>query len=130
MSAAKDGGLSVTDCRLQLRLIVVDDDQGVRRALARFLRSCGHDVRVYPSAEAYLEEPGGDVDCCIFDLELPGLGGLELGVRLGPATPIVFITAHDHLARVAHQQTRQACLMKPIDEAHLLDAIERATLVR
>ena len=75
----------VIACTLtHLNLILVDDDQDIRRAVGRFLRSYGHDVLVFESAEAYLAS-GRTADCMILDLELPGLGGFDLGLRIREA---------------------------------------------
>ena len=77
-----------------LNLVVVDDDEEVRTALRRLLRSMGHAVRVFGSAEEYEALPVL-ADCLIVDLRLPGLNGFELRDRLrlrGSAIPIVFIT--------------------------------------
>src|SRR3982750_1191689 len=52
-----------------LNLVVVDDDEGVRTALRRLLRSMGHDVQVFASAEEYEAEPAM-ADCLIVDLRL------------------------------------------------------------
>jgi len=60
---------------------VVDDDDDVRRALTRLLRSWGHDVSLFASAEDY-EEASLLADCLIVDMRLPGLNGLELHERL------------------------------------------------
>ena len=112
-----------------LHLVVVDDDRDIRRALQRFLRSCGHDVLVFDSAEAYLSQQT-EADCAILDVELPGLSGFELEDRLvreGRGIPVVFITAHDELAARAGLHARTAFLKKPLDEQDLLDAIARAT---
>ena len=42
-----------------LNLVVVDDDEAVRTALRRLLRSMGHDVQVFASAEEYEAHAGG-----------------------------------------------------------------------
>ena len=60
-----------------MTLAIVDDDEDVRTALARLLRSMGHAVRAFDSAEAFEAEPTA-VDCVIVDVRLPGLSGLEL----------------------------------------------------
>jgi FixJ family two-component response regulator len=117
--------------RSALHLVVIDDDEDIRRALQRFLRSYGHDVRVFDSAEAYLSQHT-EADCAILDIELPGLSGLELEDRMtreGRAIPVVFITAHDELASRACSHTH-TLLTKPLDEQDLLDAITRATDAR
>ena len=66
---------------IRMTLAIVDDDDDVRRALARLLRSLGHDVKVFASAEAF-EAETVVVDCLIVDVRLPGLSGLELRERL------------------------------------------------
>jgi FixJ family two-component response regulator len=112
-----------------LKLVVVDDDEDVRTALRRLLRSMGHEVRVFASAEEYEASPAV-ADCLIVDLRLPGLNGFELRDRLrlrGSPIPIVFITgdggplpgdttAHDGMLSLA----------KPFDDSELIAAITRA----
>ena len=113
-----------------LTLVVIDDDEHIRRAVGRLLRSHGHRVHVFESAEAYLERTC-DAGCAILDIDLPGLSGLELHERLkqeGREIPIVFITAHDELRMVAAVKgTQWPLLRKPLDEHVLLDAIAQAT---
>jgi FixJ family two-component response regulator len=77
-----------------MTLAIVDDDEDVRQALARLLRSLGHDVRVFASAEDFGARSLA-VDCLILDVRLPGLSGPELRERLrgsSTPTPVVFIT--------------------------------------
>src|SRR5262245_53939857 len=117
----------------QLKLAVVDDDQDVRRAMGRFLRSYGHDVEAFESAEAYLADHC-EPDCAILDIELPGLSGIELEERMregGRRIPVVFVSAHDELvARTQVTQPTARVLRKPLDEARLLRAIADATALR
>lgn len=113
-----------------LRLVVVDDDEQIRRAVGRFLRAHGHTVVSFDCAEAYLSRTC-EADCAILDIELPGLSGLELEERLrqeGRKVPVVFITAHDELAAraEARQSARRPFLKKPLDERDLLEAISVA----
>jgi FixJ family two-component response regulator len=114
----------------RLVLAVVDDDPDVRGALQRLLRSHGHDVHVFASAEDYLSDDCRP-DCAILDIQLPGISGLDLATclrREGRGTPVVFITAHDD--RATQEAIRLTCmqsLRKPFDDEVLLDAIARAT---
>src|SRR5215218_6691976 len=64
-----------------LNLVIVDDDEDVRAALRRLLRSMGHEVHLFASAEEYEAGPAA-ADCLIVDLRLPGLNGFELRDRL------------------------------------------------
>ena len=116
--------------RDRLVLAVVDDDPDIRSALCRLLRSHGHEVHLFPSAEAYLAADCS-ADCAILDIQLPGISGLDLEGRLreaGSETTVVFITAHDDpQTREAIRRTRRPSLQKPFDEQGLLDALARAT---
>ena len=113
-----------------MTLVLVDDDAAIRRAVGRFLRSAGHDVHVFESAETYLAERC-DAACAILDVDLPGLSGFELEERLrgeGCQTPVVFVTAHDvQMQHAAAERAGATILRKPVDEYGLLDAIVRAT---
>ena len=112
-----------------LNLVVVDDDEEVRTALRRLLRSMGHEVRVFASVEDYEACPVV-ADCLIVDLRLPGLNGFELLERLrlrGSSIPIVFITGDGGPSpsdTTAHAGTPS--LAKPFDERDLIAAITRA----
>ena len=110
-------------------LVVVEDDEHVRRALTRFLCSRGYDVRAFESAEAWLAGfcPG---DGAILDISLTGMSGLELDELLrrdGRAIPTVFITAHDEAGPAP---PGRIILHKPVDGQSLVDAIEGALAAR
>jgi len=120
------GGMTHFD---PLNLVVVDDDEDVRKALRRLLRSMGHEVQVFASAEAYEDRPAA-ADCLIVDLRLPGLNGFELRDRLrsrGSLIPIVFITGDGGPSpgdAIAHADVPS--LAKPFSDSDLLEAITRA----
>jgi FixJ family two-component response regulator len=113
----------------ELHLIIVDDDADIRRGLAVLLRSHGHGVTTFESAEDYLAHAVG-AHCAIVDVKLPGMSGPELYERVhasGSRLPIVFITAHVEPSVLdAARRTRWPLLRKPLVEDDLLDAIERA----
>jgi two-component system response regulator FixJ len=113
----------------RLTVVVVDDDLDIRRAVGRSLRSYGYEVRLFESGEAYLSQRC-EGDCAIFDISLPGVSGLELAEQIrrhGSGMPIVFITAHDELARRAERHTLMPVLKKPLGEDDLLEAIAQVT---
>lgn len=119
----------MAETSIRLTLVVVEDDSDIRRAMGRSLRSFGHDVHLFESGEAYLAQRC-QADCAIVDIGLPGVSGLEMAQRLrqsGSGMPIVFITAHDHLATRAMTATPMPVLKKPLDEDDLLDAIAQVT---
>ena len=112
-----------------LNIVVVDDDADVRTALRRLLRSMGHQVRVFASAEEY-EASAAVADCLIVDLRLPGLNGFELRDRLrlrGSPVPVVFITGDGGPSpgdTTAHAGTPS--IAKPFDEGELITAITQS----
>jgi FixJ family two-component response regulator len=118
---------TVTDSGLTL--VVIDDDESVRRALARFLCMHGYDVRAFDSAEAWLAEIY-PADGAIIDINLSGMSGLELDERLrreGRVIPTVLITAHDEPGAAP---ANRIILQKPLDAQSLLDAIALALATR
>ncbi len=65
------------------RILVVDDDSGVREALAEFLRSLGYlVVAVESGKEALTEYAKSDFDVVMADLIMPNMDGMELLRRI------------------------------------------------
>jgi FixJ family two-component response regulator len=117
----------------RLRVAIVDDDAGVRRALARLLRASAFDPVTYGSGVEFLDSLGARLpDCLVVDLQMPEMTGLEVQQRLvkaGIKIPIIIMTAHDGLG------TRERCrsagaaayLLKPLQQTLLISAINAAT---
>ena len=117
------------------KVLVVDDDAEFRASIDRFLRSVGYDVETFDSPEKLLRRANGRPDdvptCVLLDLRMPGMSGLEAQnelMRRGDAPPIVFVTAHGHVAASVQAMKKGAVdfLEKPFDEPRVLEAIERA----
>ncbi len=81
------------------RVLVVDDEPAVRRALERALRLENHDVTLATDGEEALDVlADGSVDAVILDILMPKLDGLEVCRRLrkaGDRTPVLILTARD-----------------------------------
>ena len=113
-------------------IAVIDDDDSVRRALARLIRSVGWQGQTFATAEDFLKSTDHQMpDCVILDIHLPGMGGLALQKELASAArpvPIVFITADPDPCLREHslRSGAVAFLHKPFDDRSLLDAVERA----
>lgn len=118
-----------------VQVALVDDDESVRKAVGRLLRTACRNVDVYASGAAFLEAlPAHLPDCIVLDMSMPAMSGLDIQAVLGqrcPALPIVFITAHDDA--VAEQRAlaagAHAFLHKPFTEQQLLVAIGSAVVV-
>ncbi|SFU52020.1 response regulator transcription factor [Pseudoduganella namucuonensis] len=115
-----------------MRIHIIEDDDALRTALARLLGACGYRVDVHASAEAFLRAgTGGEAGCILLDVDMPGLGGLELQDRLrasGSILPIVFLTGNGSIAMSvrAIKAGAEDFLSKPVGKEALLDAIGRA----
>ena len=113
-------------------IAIVDDDAGIRKALARLLRASHFETHVFGSAEEFLDRAALERhDCLILDIRLPGISGLELSRRLEEQNmqlPTIFITAQEK--NWASRQTGipdvNVCRLKPVPAATLLGAVESA----
>src|SRR6202022_3423662 len=80
------------------RLLVVDDEAGIRESLSSILQDEGYEVESVASAEEALERAtAGDVDVVLLDVWLPGIDGLEALSRLQntPRPPaVIMISGH------------------------------------
>ncbi len=82
-----------------MRILVVDDDPGVRSSLERALRLEGYEVEAAPDGTTALRSLAvSPPDAVVLDLGLPDVDGLEVCRRLrstGDDTPVLILTARD-----------------------------------
>jgi FixJ family two-component response regulator len=109
---------------------VVDDDDGMRRALQRVLETAGFTVETFGSAEALLATGAASrARCIVLDVHLPGMSGFALQTRLesmGTRIPVVFITGLDSAS--SRRQAAAAAsdyLVKPFLPEALVAAVDR-----
>lgn len=113
-------------------VFVVDDDLSMRRSLETLLRSVGHDVQLFSSAQEFMRAARSDAPgCLVLDVRLPGMSGLTFQQELtkaGVALPIIFITGHGDVPMTVRAMKAGAAefLTKPFDDQVLLDAIHAA----
>jgi FixJ family two-component response regulator len=112
-----------------LSIAVVDDDEAVRKGIARLLRSAGLSARVFASVPEFLGSlPDYLPSCVVLDLHMPGLSGFSLMETLQRRFPIVVITGHDSPEAQTRAMTEGAAtyLTKPVGDNDLLEAISSA----
>jgi FixJ family two-component response regulator len=111
---------------------VVDDEEPVRKALERLLRSAGFTVKTYPSGAAFLDSLCEYLpDCVVLDLHMPppsGFDVLEILHRNDKNLPVVVISAEHNSHNCARVQSFGAntFLAKPVDDAELIHAVTAA----
>lgn len=119
-------------------VFIVDDDDGVRDALAWLLRSRRLTSECFDCAEAFearlpCASVLGQPSCLLLDVRMPGLSGLALFERLQAqglleALPVIFLTGHADVPTAVDAVKRGAFdfCEKPFSDNALVDRIEQA----
>ena len=113
-------------------IYVVDDDKGVRLALAALMRSVRLRVETFESPEEFLRFPrSAGPGCLILDVRLRGKSGMTFHqeiVNSGMRIPVVFITGHGDIEMgvKAMKAGAQDFFAKPFKDQDMLDAIAQA----
>jgi DNA-binding NtrC family response regulator len=115
------------------RVVVVEDESGVRALLEEVLTGAGYHVTGYAGAAQALDalSSGEDVDLVITDLRMPGLGGERLLAELRTRRPevnVVVITAFGSIGSAIEMVKAGAYdyLTKPFGSDELLLTVQRA----
>ncbi len=114
------------------RLLVVDDEKGVREALVQLFEYEGHDVRAAEDGpDALITAESFHPDVILLDIKMPGMNGLDVLERLkveSPGAIVVMISGHGTI-ETAIEATRKGAydfLEKPLDTDRLLVTLKRA----
>lgn len=114
------------------RIAIVDDDESIRRALERLLRTFAFETRAFGSGPEFLAAVKAfRPDCVILDLHMEGMNGLDVQrhlVRIGTQSPVIMISGHDNSRARAEAMDLgvEAFLAKPVDGPLLVSVIEKS----
>ena len=114
---------------MQNKAYVIDDDESVRKAFERLLRSANLEVETFASVEEFFKgEREGENTCIVVDIRMPGLTGFDLQRELTSREirmPVIVISASDdaQTRENARKLGAAAFFRKPIDDQALLDAV-------
>jgi DNA-binding NtrC family response regulator len=116
------------------RILLVEDEDKLRRALELHLRSLGFEVTVAPSAEDALSAIDRS-DLILSDLRLPGMDGVEFLSRIrltNSVSPVILMTAYGTVESAVDAMRKGASdfLTKPFSLDHLTSVMERALEMR
>ena len=111
-----------------VRVCLVEDDASVRSSIGFALEVDGHQVDLFPTAEAVLASGCGEHwDCVVIDYHLPDMDGIQLLARLraaGVTANAIFITSNPTKSLVAQISKVGAFLVeKPLLRNALSEAI-------
>lgn len=113
-------------------VVVVDDEESVRKAVQRLLTAAGLTVESYASAEDFLKSGQlNTTGCLVADIRMPGMSGLDLLAELNRKhlpIPTILITAHgdENLRMQAMRAGAVKFLSKPVDGSILLTSVQAA----
>ena len=113
-------------------IVIVDDEESVRRALKRLLMTAGYRVETFGTGTEFFKtlkkmQPA----CVILDVQMPKMTGYDIQRRLGEvksAVPVIMISGYDtaESQKRAMRAGAAAFLKKPVDDVALFDAISAA----
>ena len=115
----------------ELPVILIDDNEDIRRAIAQTLELGGFKARVFPSGEQALAELSGTFPGVVAtDIRMPDMNGLQLFERIraiDPELPVILITGHGDidLAVAAMKEGAYDFITKPFVAGRLTDALRR-----
>jgi two-component system response regulator FixJ len=111
---------------------LIDNDLAVRDSTELLLQIAGIDVRAYASGIEFLNDISpNEIRCLVIDVNMPGIGGIDLLDRLrrsGIIAPAIFITSRgitSHL-RAAVTRTGAGILLKPFRPGELIARVKDA----
>ena len=114
------------------KISIIDDDAFLLEGMENFVRSLGHDVLTFTSAEDFLSSGHAqDSSCLLADIQLPGMSGIELQKTLiadGYRLPVIFVSGHadENVRAGAEKVGAVGFLEKPINVASLLRLLRKA----
>lgn len=116
------------------RILLVDDDDAVRRVAARVLQRAGYRVLEAGSGKEALriaEERTDELELLVADVRMPGMGGAELAERVArvhPETRVLFVSGYLGTADLPDEGivAEDAFLPKPFTPKELVAAAHRA----
>lgn len=115
---------------LALRVLVCDDELIARKRAARLLSEQA-DVQIVAECasgdEVLAQLAVEDVDLVVLDINMPGMTGIETVMKMPEERPyLIFLTAHPEHAVSAFDLGATDYLLKPVDDARLKKALDRA----
>jgi two-component system response regulator FixJ len=123
------------DKSMEPTVYVVDDDDGMRRALHTLLSTVGFNTLVFSRPGEFLAKFHPDAPgCLVLDIRMPEMSGLEVQQHLntiGSMLPVIFITGHGDVPMAVQAMKEGAFefIQKPFRDQDLIDRINHALIL-
>jgi len=120
------------DVRRKPVIYVVDDDEGMRRALTVLMTTVGYQAMAFAKPTDFLEKYDPEQHACVvLDVRMPGMSGLEVQQQLnrrGSILPVILVTGHGDIPMAVQAMKDGAFdfLQTPFRDQDLLDRINAA----
>lgn len=116
-------------------ILVVDDDEGVRKLLARWVAAMGYTVKVAPDAETALDVMRGfQIDVALCDVRMPGHDGIWLVDQMRRFHPSVAVVLATGLLEMDPMVTLRpgvvGYIVKPFNREDLEQVVKRGMAAR
>ncbi|MEO8319205.1 MAG: response regulator FixJ [Bradyrhizobium sp.] len=114
------------------KVYVIDDDPAMRDSLDFLLGAVGFSVRLFDSAQSFLDELASlEAGCVLTDVRMPGIDGMELLRQLNSGArklPVIVMTGHGDVPLAVEAMKLGALdfLEKPFEDDRLIGMIETA----
>lgn len=118
------------DKETKFKIIIADDEEGLRFSLASILEMEDYEVQTAgDGAEALELVKSNDFDIAFFDIRMPGMNGVEALKqikRLSPETIVVMMTAYamNDLIKESIKEGAFACISKPFEIEDVLNTVK------
>ncbi len=121
------------------KVLIIDDQEGIRKVLAETCLALGYDVLTAYSGENALEiaaseiAAGNDIRVALVDMKMPGFNGIETLQGLSALDPLIktyLMTGFGEGSMLAEAIEHGACgvLQKPFSLEQIKDSLEKAFL--
>jgi len=116
------------------KILIVDDEEPLRKLAARILSGAGFDItQAATGSEALKIIHNEEPDCVLLDMTMPEMSGEEVMTIIQdnyPNLPVILISGYNstHLAARLEGLQPDAVLQKPFQKAKLLDTVSSAIL--
>jgi CheY-like chemotaxis protein len=114
------------------RVLVADDDSGLRQSVAEILRGCGYSVaEAEDGLDAFEALSANRVDAVVLDMKMPGKDGVAVIADLDPEPPppgVLLVSAYDIDSETRGRLGGRVCkvLRKPVPPPVLIEAVAEA----
>ncbi len=112
------------------RILVVDDDENIRKVLTTILEDEGYDVEAADTAKIAIEKTAKKFyNVALIDIRLPDMEGIELLTKMRPTTPRlrkIIVTGYPTMQNAVEAVNKgaDAYVLKPFNVEKVLDIIE------